>query len=347
MARKSKDPLDDLDQPPPFEQQRLERRNKAHIEELRASLKASHQVIDRLEREKDLLLGLSDRKNAKAWSITRPISKGQAVAVFVVTDVHIGEVVRAHTVLGLNEFNHTVAEKRLEEATRRWLLLLAKERALADIQEAVIYWGGDLIGGKIHSDQAEVNDLGTASSIEKAEECLERSLRTILAKSGLKKITVVCLSGNHDRMTQKVQHSSFYENSNASIVYNHLRNRFSDEKKVSFVIGEGEYHDVKVFGWNIRFTHGHRIKFSGGVGGLSIPWNKHVSKLNKSKHADFTIGGHLHTWTYSSEGCFLVNGSIIGTTNYSLPFGHQEPMQAYLTIDKDRCVTAALKVFCE
>jgi predicted phosphodiesterase len=330
-----------------FESDRIIRRLRKANEMLHNDVKAAHYVIDALEADKNTLLGLSDRENAAAWRKRQPISTGEAAAILVMSDLHIGEVVRKEAVLGLNEFNHEIAERRIQETFRRWMILLDKERSLAKIDEGVVFLGGDLIGGKIHSDQAEVNDLGIASSVEKAEEWLERGLRTIQRDSGLKKITVVCLSGNHDRCTHKVQHSSFYENSNASIVYAHLRKRFTGDKKTNFILGAGEYEDVSIFKWRFRFTHGHRIRFSGGVGGLSIPWNKHVAKLNKAKRADFTIGGHLHTWTYSSEGEFLVNGSIIGTTAYSLPFGHQPPCQAFLTVDKERCVTAASKVFCE
>ena len=343
------DELSDLTQPeqPNLEADRKEARLKAANAHLRAANAAALKEIDRLEEEKGILLGLTDRKNAEAWALDRTIDKGDAAAVFVVSDIHIGEVVRAETVLGLNEFNHQVAERRLKEATSRWLMLLEKERSLADIREGIIYLGGDLIGGHIHSEMAEVSDLGIASSVAAADKYLEQMLRTILAESHLESIKVVCLAGNHDRTTERVQHSSIYENSYASIVYSMLRSRFSDVPNMNFILGQGEYHDVQVFDWNIRFTHGHRVKFGGGIGGLSIPWNKHVIRLNGAKKADFTIGGHMHTWTYSSDGGFLVNGSIIGTTNYSLPFGHQEPTQAYLTIDRDRCVTAALKVFCE
>lgn len=347
MSSRKPQSLRELTQPQrSLAEEREWRKQRVAANEARRQLEAAIKHIDHLETQVDTLLGLSERKNAKPWK-QKPVSRGQAAAVFVVSDIHIGEVVRSDTVLGLNEFNHDVCERRIERATHGWLRMLEKERSIADIREGVVFLGGDLIGGKIHSDQAEVNDLGIASSVQKAEECLERMLRTIAESADLKHIHVACLSGNHDRTTQKVQHSSFYENSNASIVYAHLRKRFSCDKRVSFTLGKGEYQDIKVFDWNIRLTHGHRVKFAGGIGGLTIPWNKHVIRLNKAKHADFTIGGHMHTWTYSSDGCFLVNGSIIGTTNYSLPLGHQEPTQAYLTIDKDRCVTAALKVFCE
>jgi predicted phosphodiesterase len=224
--------------------------------------------------------------------------------------------------------------------------LTEKERKIADIVEAVVFLGGDLIGGKIHADQVECNDLGIEGSCELAEELLEKVLRTWWAKGKFERMTVVCLSGNHDRLTPKVQHSSFYENSHASTIYRHLRTRMRDTPQMQWVIGKGEYADIPIYGWNFRLTHGHRVKFAGGVGGITIPWTKHVMRLNRGKHADFTIGGHLHQWTYSKDAGFLVNGSVIGTTPYSLPLGHQQPEQSFLVVDKSRMVTNCQPIYC-
>jgi predicted phosphodiesterase len=314
---------------------------------LKAELDEAMRLLAATEAERDILLGLSDRANAKAWAKPVRVDRGEAAAMFVISDVHIAEVVRPSQVLGLNEFNQHVVARRLEQVATRGLMLTEKERKLADIREAVVFLGGDVIGGKLHADQVECNDLGIVGSIGLAEELLEKMLRTWWTKGGFERMTVVCLSGNHDRLSPKVQHASFYENSYASTIYLHLRKRFTDEPKVQWVLGDGEYADVPIFGWNFRLTHGHRVKFNGGIGGLSIPWTKHVMRLNKGKHADFTIGGHLHTWTYNAEAGFLVNGSVIGTTPYSLPLGHQRPEQSFLVVDRERCVTQVSKIFCE
>lgn len=324
----------------------LAKRDEAN-RRLQAELAEAMKLLAATEAERDILLGLSDRANAKAWAKPVAVDRGEAAAMFVLSDLHIAEVVRPSTVLGLNEFNQHVVTKRLEEVTTRGLLLTEKERKLADIREAVVFLGGDIIGGKLHADQVECNDLGIVGSIELAEELLEKMLRTWWAKGKFERMTVVCLSGNHDRSTAKVQHASFYENSYASTIYLHLRKRFTDEPKVQWVLGDGEYADVPIYGWNFRLTHGHRVKFQGGVGGISIPWNKHVMRLNNSKKADFTIGGHLHTFTVNHDLGWLVNGSVIGTTPYSLPLGHQAPCQAFLVVDKNRCVTQASKIYCE
>ena len=107
------------------------------------------------------------------------------------------------------------------------------------------------------------------------------------------------------------------------------------------------FRSANIYEHRFRFTHGHRIKFGGGVGGLTIPWTKHVMRMNRADHADFTIGGHLHTFTVNFENGFMVNGSVIGDTPYSLPYGHQEPCQGMVIVDKKRCVTAAVPVYCE
>ena len=330
-----------------FELSRKLERAKNANQLLKAQLNASLRTVEDLERIKGILLGLSDRKNAAAWARPANITRGEATAMYVLSDLHIAEVVRPEQVLGVNTFNQHVAASRLQQVTHRNLLLTGKEREIADIKELCVFLGGDIIGGQIHDEQMEVNDLGIAGSIDLAEELLEKALRTWWKEGGFKQMTVVCLSGNHDRMTKKVRHSSFFENSNASTIYLHLRKRFADIKGVKFVLGDGEYADQKVYDWNIRLTHGHRVKFGGGIGGLSIPWTKHVMRLNKARKADFTIGGHLHTWTHNRENGFLVNGSLIGTTPYSLPLGHEEPCQAFVVIDKNRGVTLCQPVFCQ
>lgn len=330
-----------------LETQRKIRRAQAATEDARRQLNEAVKVIEQLEAERDVLLGLSDRENVEAWSRPVKVDKGEAAALLVVSDVHLAEVVRKSQVLGLNEFSCRTCEKRMQQVAVRSIDLLKKERVLADIREGIIFLGGDIIGGHIHSELMETSEIGIASAVELAEELLERLIRSYWNAGKFDRLTVVCLSGNHDRMTQRVSHAAFVENSHTTAIYRHLRFRFRPEHpQIQFLLGDGEYADVPVFGWNIRLTHGHRVKFAGGVGGLSIPWSKHVTRLNKGKPADFTIGGHLHTWTYNSEMGFLVNGSVIGTTPYSLPYGHQEPCQSFVVIDKKRCVTQCSKVFC-
>lgn len=314
---------------------------------LKSQLAQAMLALEAKEQECDTLLGLSDRENVEGWEKPPSINKGRAVALMVLSDIHCGEVVRPEQVLNLNRYDLRTCEKRVMQVAYRAGEQLKKERVLADIREGMVFLGGDLIGGKIHSDLAETAECGIATAVMLAEELCERAVRTFFNAGKFDKLTVVCLSGNHDRSTTKVQHASFVENSYATTIYRHLRFRFQDRPQIQFVIGEGEYQDVRVYDWNIRLTHGHRVRFAGGVGGLHIPWTKHVTRLNKALKADFTVGGHMHIFTPSYSEKYLVNGSVLGTTAYSLPLGHERPQQAFVVIDRKRCITQMTPLFCE
>lgn len=328
------------------EQEKVARRLTLVVNDQKKQMEFYRQEIDRLEAELTVALALGSRKNCQAAKHA-PIDTGEACAILVISDVHLGETVLPSKVNGQNSFNAKVCEKRLAEVFRRYVDLLRQYRTLAKIKEGVIYLGGDLVTGTIHEELLESNDLSTPNAVLMAEEFIERGIRYVIKNSGLDKITVVCLSGNHDRTTNKIRHSTFVDNSYATIIYAHLRKRFLENPAIQFVIGDGEYAYTDIYGFKLRYTHGHRIKFGGGVGGLTIPWTKHVMRMNRENPADFTIGGHLHTFTVNYENGFLVNGSLIGDTPYSLPFGHQEPCQGMVVVDRKRCVTAAIPVFCE
>ena len=236
--------------------------------------------IDRLEAEKTVYLSLGSRGNCKADKHS-PIKSGEAVAVLAISDVHLGEVVNPSKVNNQNVYNQTVAKQRLSEVFRRYVSLLGQFRHLAEIEEGVIFLGGDIVTGTIHEELLESNDLSTPNSVLLGEELLESGLRYVAKHAKLRCITVVCLSGNHDRTTNKIRHSTFVDNSYATIIYSHLRKRFLPDKRFQFVIGDGEYAYANIYEHRFRFTHGHRIKFGGGVGGLTIPWTKHVMRMNQ------------------------------------------------------------------
>ena len=46
--------------------------------------------------------------------------------------------------------------------------------------------------------------------------------------------------------------------------------------------------------FNLRLYHGHQIKYSDGVGGLTIPLNKWQAKQDQIVRADFNLMGHYH-----------------------------------------------------
>jgi hypothetical protein len=119
-------------------------------------------------------------------------------------------------------------------------------------------------------------------------------------------------------------------------MYHAMANYFKDEPRVTMLIPEGAHSYVNVYGYVIRFLHGHDVKYGGGVGGLTIPLNKSIAQWDKAKKANLTCLGHFHQ--RFDGGNFLVNGSLIGYNAFALSIkaSAEEPAQAFALIDKKR-----------
>jgi len=79
-------------------------------------------------------------------------------------------------------------------------------------------------------------------------------------------------------------------------MYHNIALYFKDDPRITFQISDGYHSFVYCYGWNVRFHHGHHIRYGGGVGGLTIPANKAIAQWNKGVPdkliADMDIWGH-------------------------------------------------------
>jgi hypothetical protein len=116
---------------------------------------------------------------------------------------------------------------------------------------------------------------------------------------------------------------------------------------VSFQIDHSYLSYLDVMGWTYRIHHGDGIRYSGGVGGISIPVNKAIAQWNKSVKADFDIFGHWHqflnSWNFFSVGC------SVGHSPYAvwIKADFQPPTQGFVVSDKDRGPVMCLPVYCD
>ena len=118
-------------------------------------------------------------------------------------------------------------------------------------------------------------------------------------------------------------------------MYQSLAGHFRNEKRVKILIAEGSHSYIDVYGRNIRFLHGHDVKFNGGSGGLTIPLNKAIGQWDKARPAFLTCLGHFHQ--KFDGGNFLVNGSLIGYNSFALSIkaSAERAMQTFALIDRD------------
>lgn len=346
---KRKNPVDELSQPMPFDDQRIVRQQKRANEELKASLAAAHQVIDRLEREKDLLLALDDRRQAAEWKRPKRVTTSEATGVLLLSDWHVEQSIRKGEVNGINEWNPTIADSSIREVFRRTVdIALPRYRQAARIDNLVVWLGGDLIEGTTRDEQKANNSMSPVEAMKFAEERLEHGIRYLLRHAEAKRIIVVTSTGNHDRMTDKLWATGRNDTSFATLAYDHLRKLFIGEKRIEWHASEGKFTYLDVYRYRCRFFHGDAWKFKGGIGGLSMPANRAIDRWDASPmlRADISFYGHWHNFHHNRPNRWVCNGCLPGTAPYSMDFGVSEPCQGFAVIDKNRGLTDAMPVFC-
>lgn len=271
----------------------------------------------------------------------------EGTAILMASDWHVEEIVDPMTVNGINEYNPEIARRRADRFFRGghwWTEFFSKGFAVNNV---VLWLGGDMISGYIHDELTESNELSPTEASLLAQEFVRHGINSMLAWMPHIEITVVCSYGNHGRTTAKRRHSTGAKNSYEWLMYHHLKQLFEGEERVQFQIANGSHSYMKIYDWTFRFHHGDDVRFQGGVGGLSVPLSKALSKWNSVRHADHTIIGHWHQLKDFDDG--IVNGSLIGYNAFALSIKaqYEPPRQGFLFIDRDRGKQGLMPIYVE
>lgn len=315
-------------------------------DELSEANKVNKQLIRenaRLEKERNAILKIKASKSS--YSIKPSDTKSiEAVAVIVASDWHTEEIVKASSVNFLNTFNLAVAEGRIDNFFKNAVKLLSIGNTDTVIKKVILALLGDFISGNIHEELLENTSLRPVEAIIWVQQRLVAGIKYFLANTPYD-FVVVCHSGNHARITDKTHISTESGNSLEFFMYNNLREIFSKEKRITFIIPEGYHSYVDVFGNMIRFHHGHGIKYGGGIGGIFIPTYKAISQWNKGKIATLDVFGHYHQ--LKNGGNFICNGSLIGYNSYAIKIkaDFERPFQKFFMITSSGIVIGEYPIF--
>jgi hypothetical protein len=311
--------------------------------------------IKELEEQVSLLIGL-DQHTPQIIDILPRRSSGSSysVAVVVFSDWHIEEPVDPNDVSGVNEFNLEIAEKRVIKAWQSALRLYEKESKETEIKEVIIALLGDFITNRIHEDLAESNLLQPTDAMYKAQSFIISGLLFLLEHLPKDvKLTIVCHSGNHGRMTSEQRIKTEAGTSIERFMYFNIRDQFKDEPRIVFQIASGYHTIVRLFDkdkpYVIRFHHGHAIKSTGGVGGIYPTVNKAIAGWNKSvRDVNLDVFGHHHQFIDGQD--FICNGSLIGYNSFAIHIKapYEPPKQAFFLINRrHRCKAMVTPIFVE
>lgn len=267
----------------------------------------------------------------------RPKSgKRIATPVFLVSDLHFGETVTLAESLGRNQYDLAEAAKRMAKCWDNMLWLRNDMTRTQSCDDTLLVLNGDIVSGDIHDELRETNDGGLRSQCDAALVAVLPGVKA-LADVTPGVLHVVCIGGNHGRLTKKQQIKNGTQHSVEHIgVYDPLRRQLGDMKgKIAWHIPPAERHIITVHGRRVSTQHGTMIRSQGGIGGTLVPMTRWVTRAND---ADLYLFGHFHE--ADAYGKIVKNGSLIGPSAYTAWLGVEDrgPEQVAFVLDADRGV---------
>lgn len=320
----------------PQEKIDADKARKAQVEKQKEVSKKYDYILaenDKLQKELDASLALKQGLDPVVYDY-KPLSKDtESVAVVLMSDWHIEETVKPETVNGLNTFTLPIARRRVEQLFQTTLRLVEIEQHASKIDTLVMALLGDFISGNIHDELLETCSLSPIEAMIEVENMILGGIQYVLDNSQLDLI-IPCHVGNHTRITKRVHIATEAGNSLETIMYHHIKNHFANNPRVKVLISPAYLSYVDLWGYTICFSHGHAIKYGGGVGGLTIPLKKAVSQWQKTRKADLYCIGHWHQLLDIGEA--VVNGSLIGYNAFAMfiKAEYERPKQAFFVINK-------------
>lgn len=327
------------------------RRENAEIKSLKKQLEEAVKDYEQLSDLYDIALALKTQDISKIKSPeVKPNNsiKNEATAIVQLSDTHFGKIILPATVNGLNEHNPDIAKKRMDKLAENLLSLVNKERAEVKIENLVLGLGGDFMENSMLHDHSQ---MATAfSQMEEllfSRELLHKFIKTIAENGKFKKIILPCVRGNHSRTTKKMNSTIDYRTNFEALLYNLLKQDFRDSM-FEWYAPDSDICEFQVFNKRIRSLHGWQVKSGGGIGGLTIPLNKYILRMDQISKCDYNLMHHYHSLSYPTANCTL-NGSLCGYDTFAMQIGasFQKPMQSFQLLDKNRGFTIKAPIFCD
>jgi DNA-binding MarR family transcriptional regulator len=324
------------------------RKVNAKVRELESKYNYLLAEYEDSEKRFDTLLNIKEQVKIIDIEPILSQSKSEAIPIIQLSDWHFEEKVDPFVINGLNEYNLDIAAYRWNKCIQNSLKLVHKERQSSDIEQVVLWLGGDFITGYIHEELEEDNYLSPTQATRFAKEKIITAIKFYLQHGKFKKIIIPCNFGNHGRTNKKPRVATGYKNSYEWMMFNDIADYFAGEKRLQFHIPNGLFAYLNIFEKKCRFWHGDSIKYGGGIGGLTVPLIKAIHKYDEQTKADYNFMGHYHQLWQATKNC-IVNGSGIGFSPYAQRIGAspEEPKQAFSLIDVKYGMTTKMEIYCK
>jgi hypothetical protein len=278
-------------------------------------------------------------------------NSGQATAFLLLSDVHCDEIIPKHKVNGLNSHTPDISKRRVATIFERFLRFVRVDRQETSITDLVIWLGGDFFTSSTMHDASVA--FPPIIAVMQAQDMILSGLTFLLQNEDKVRIHVIGSVGNHSRLqgsAKPVNVSSEQEHSLEWMMYHAIKAHFSGEKRITFQLDNSYQSYFKCYNKVIRFNHGHiGWRYNDGLGGVHGPaWKVITQKWDKQIKADLTCMGHYHTYTPAAlSRAYIINGSTVGVSPYSMSFGYEPPAQAYFLVHSKYGIVGQRPLFAE
>ena len=130
-------------------------------------------------------------------------SKTPVSAVFLWSDWHIGEMIDREETEGFGEYNYSIAEDRLFNIIDDFLHWVEVQRSAYHTDHCAIFCLGDYVAGDIHLELSVTNEFPVPVQTAKAGLLMGEGFHRL--SPYFSQIDAYQNSGNHDRLTKKMQ----------------------------------------------------------------------------------------------------------------------------------------------
>lgn len=333
---------------------KLEGLQEEKANELKRKTREITKLSKELQLEQDALKLIADERHKgqaiPTW-VSKPVKTKQhhATPIQMWADFHFGEVQPAHEVGGFNAYSDKIAEMRLRHVTESSIKLLTEYTSGVRMDGIVIAGAGDYITGAIHDELTKTNSETVFETVVRWVGPMAAAIEAYADAFG--KVFVPMVQGNHDRNTHKVESKRGPQECISWVLCWWLADRFKDDPRVDFYIGESWDISFKVYDSSFILTHGYGTP-GGGPASAVAAMMKLKSQYdirdnavgNKSTHL---LMGHLHQVLHAPGA--TMGGCLKGVDAYAwgLRVKPVAPQQALLQVTPERGITTRWDVDAE
>ncbi len=276
------------------------------------------------------------------WLDAPKSSGAPGVPTLQLSDLHWGERVDPKQIGGVNEFNLSIARRRLETVVRGALKLariLSPEMKYPGIVVQIL---GDCVSGNIHEELQATNEINTMPTVLDLYRALVPALRLLADTFG--HVFVPCVTGNHGRDTRRIWAKDRHHTSFDWLLYQFLAIAFEGDARVQFYVPDGSDGLYRVFGVRYLVTHGDQFRASesiiGAIGPITRGAQKKLARNVAVNQAfDVMCFGHWHQRMIASN--LRGNGCLKGLDEYAYQgnFRYEPPSQNFFVTHADHGIT--------